>query len=64
MAAALDPFAMFRQLDPGQVFLQRGMRARLADEQEMPIRRLSRNYDANRFADINQRQDPPAARSN
>ncbi len=32
-APAFDPLAKFRQ---------RGMRARLADEQEMPIRRLSR----------------------
>ena len=39
MTPTFDPLAMFRQLDPGQVFLQRGMRARLADEQEMPVHR-------------------------
>jgi hypothetical protein len=34
---ALDGFFVGPKVDPGDVFLDRGMRGRLADEVEMPV---------------------------
>src|SRR5271170_971450 len=41
----LDPFCQLRKFDPGQIFLDGRMGRRLADEQEMPARRLHRLAD-------------------
>jgi len=45
LAAALDPLCQRRKFDPGQIFLDDRMGRRLADEQEMPARRLYRRAD-------------------